>query len=69
MICLVYIFQSIIIDNKNVVILKVPKAEYTVSKFKNEAYIRIDSSKKALNDAPLNEKELWQCLNSNPFET
>ena len=63
-----FTFYSLSIDNKNVVILEIPKAEYTVSKFKNEAYIRIGTSKKNLNEAPLKEKELWKYLNATSFE-
>lgn len=63
-----FTFYSIKIDDKNVVILEIPKAEYTVSKFKNESYVRIGSSKRSINDMPLKEKELWKYLNSTPFE-
>ena len=63
-----FAFYSVSIDDKNIIILEIPKAEYTVTKFKTEAYIRIGSSKKALSEAPLKEKELWRCLNSSPFE-
>ena len=44
-----FTFYSLSIENHTVVILEIPKAEYTVSKFKNEAYIRIGTSKKNLN--------------------
>ena len=63
-----FTFYSLSIENHTVVILEIPKAEYTVSKFKNEAYIRIGTSKKNLNEAPLKEKELWRVINSMPFE-
>ena len=61
-------FYNVTIDNKNVVILEIPKAENVVTKFKSEAYIRVGTSKKSLNDAPLKEKELWKVLNATSFE-
>lgn len=61
-------FYEIEIDGKNIVILEIPKAENIITKFKNEAYIRVGTSKKSLNEAPLKEKALWKILNSTNFE-
>lgn len=49
-------FYKVKIDNKNIVVLEIPKAENVVTKFKNEAYIRVGTSKKSLNESPLKEK-------------
>lgn len=61
-------FYKVKIDGKDLIVLEIPKAENIVTKFKNEAYIRIGTLKKSLNEAPLKEKSLWKILNATSFE-
>lgn len=61
-------FYKLNINNKNIIILEIQKASNVITKFKNEAYIRIGTSKKSLNEAPLKEKALWKILNATSFE-
>lgn len=61
-------FYKININNKNIIILEIQKASNIITKFKNEAYIRVGTSKKSLNEAPLKEKALWKILNATSFE-
>lgn len=61
-------FYKVTVDDKDIIVLEIPKAENVVTKFKNEAYIRVGTSKKSLNEAPLKEKELWRILNAASFE-
>lgn len=61
-------FYDIEIDNKKVAIIEIKRAEYTITKFKSTAYMRIGTSKKPLNDFVGKEKELWRIINSMPFE-
>ncbi len=61
-------FYKVKVEGKNLIVLEIPKAENVVTKFKNETYIRIGTSKKSLNQAPLKEKALWKILNDTSFE-
>ncbi len=61
-------FYDIEINNKKVSIIEIKRAEYTITKFKSTAYMRIGTSKKPLNDFVGKEKELWGIINSMPFE-
>lgn len=61
-------FYKVKVDDKDIIIFEIPKAENVVTKFKNEAYIRVETSKKSLNEAPLKEKALWKILNATSFE-
>lgn len=60
-------FYKVKVDGKDIIVLEIPKAENVVTKFKNEAYIRVGTSKKPLNEAPLKEKALWKILNATSF--
>ena len=61
-------FYKVKVDGKDIIVLEIPKAENVVTKFKNEAYIRVGTSKKSLNETPLKEKALWKILNATSFE-
>ena len=61
-------FYNVTIDNKNIVVLEIPKAESIITKFKNEAFVRVGTSKKSLNEDPIKEKNLWKILNNSSFE-
>ncbi|OQX29353.1 MAG: transcriptional regulator [Spirochaeta sp. LUC14_002_19_P3] len=61
-------FESIEIDDKNVVILQINAASKHPSSFTNEKYVRIGSYKKKLKDFPEKERELWRLLDQVPFE-
>ena len=62
-------FYDIEIDEKKVAIIEIKRAEYTITKFRNIAYMRIGTNKKPLNEFIGKEKELWRVINSMPFET
>lgn len=51
-------FYDIEINNKKVSIIEIKRAEYTITKFKSTAYMRIGTSKKPLNDFVGKEKVL-----------
>lgn len=61
-------FYEVNIEDKKIVVLEIKRAEYEVTKYGKEGYIRIGTAKKTLSDAPQKEKELWKVLNSIPFE-
>lgn len=61
-------FYDVMIQDKKVIILEVPRASNTVTKFKNNAFVRVGSYKKKLSENPLIEKELWKVLNMTYFE-
>lgn len=61
-------FYDIEINDKKVSIIEIKRAEYTITKFKNIAYMRIGTNKKPLTDFVGKEKELWRVVNSMPFE-
>lgn len=62
-------FYDIIINEKKLAIVEIKRAEYTITKFRNIAYMRIGTNKKPLNEFIGKEKELWRVINSMPFET
>jgi len=61
-------FYNIVINKQNVSIIEIKRAEYTITKFRNTAYLRIGTNKKPLTDFIGKEKELWRVINSMPFE-
>ena len=61
-------FISLIIDDKNVVILEIQRAINIPVSFKGIEYIRIGSYKKKLKDFPEKERALWQSFSVNPYE-
>lgn len=61
-------FYNIAINDKNIAIIEIKRAEYTITKFHNTAYMRIGTNKKPLADFVGKEKELWRVINSMPFE-
>ena len=62
-------FYDIIINEKKLAIVEIKRAEYTITKFRNIAYMRIGTNKKPLNEFIGKEKELWRVISSMPFET
>lgn len=62
-------FYDIKINNKKIAIIEIKRAEYTITKFENIAYMRIGTNKKPLSNFVGKEKELWRVINSMPFET
>lgn len=61
-------FHTIIIEEKNVIILEIPCAYRHPVSFQHEEYIRIGSYKKKLKEFPDKERELWRILDKLPFE-
>lgn len=61
-------FVNILIKDKNVVLLEIPKAVNIPVSFKGQEYIRIGSYKKKLKDFPEKERALWQNFSVNPYE-
>ncbi len=56
------------IDQKHVLVLRIPAAAHFASTFKKQAYCRIESSKKNIKEYPLLEKRLWQKLENTSAE-
>lgn len=61
-------FYDIQIDEKKIAIIEIKRAEYTITKFENTAYMRIGTNKKPLSAFVGKEKELWRVINAMPFE-
>ncbi len=61
-------FINLLIDNRNVVILEIPRAVNIPVSFKGMEYIRIGSYKKKLKDFPEKERALWQSFSVTPYE-
>lgn len=60
--------QSVIIDNKKVVVLKINRAVNQTVMFSKLEYIRIGSYTKKLNDYPTIQAQLWDKINNSRFE-
>lgn len=56
-------FNELTIDNKRVVVLKIPSAKEYLTSYKDERYIRIGSSKESLRRYPEREAALWFAIN------
>lgn len=61
-------FDSVMINNKKVVVLKISKAIYMTTKFRNIEYVRVGSYKKQLKDYPQIEAQLWNKINTLNYE-
>lgn len=61
-------FINLSIDDKNVVILEIPRAVNIPVSFKGLEYIRIGSYKKKLKDFSEKERALWQSFSTTPYE-
>ena len=64
-----FYFHKTSIDEKDLVLLEINRAESSPVKFKSIDYIRIDSHKKKLKDFPDTERELWAVFSRKPFES
>ncbi|MCY3595458.1 MAG: putative DNA binding domain-containing protein [Bacteroidetes bacterium] len=62
-------FHTDNVDGKPVVVLSIPRALDRPVRFENEAYIRVGSHTRNLNDFPEKESLLWRLSNSRTFET
>lgn len=56
-------FHAVEIDDKNFVVLEIEKARNFLTRFKKNAYCRINSYTKLLNSSPIIEKKIWEKLN------
>lgn len=61
-------FGESTLDGRRVVVLEIPRAYSHPVRFRGNAFIRIGSYKKRLNDFPEKERSLWQMLDRTPFE-
>ena len=61
-------FQSVVIDEKKVVVLEINAASKQPTAFRKESYIRIGSYQKKLKEYPEKERELWRLLDKSSFE-
>jgi len=61
-------FYKDTVDGKPIVVLAIPSAVYCPIRFDNEAYIRVGSHTRRLNDFPDKEKLLWRILDTRIFE-
>ncbi len=55
-------FETLAIDGKRIVYLRIPAAHSVITEFKKERYIRIGSSKERLKKYPEYESDLWTTL-------
>ena len=62
-------FQSLLVEDKSIVILEIPAASKHPTSFQNEEKIRVGSYRKKLKDFPEKERELWRALDKTPFES
>lgn len=61
-------FHKVEIDGCAVVILEIPRASQSPTRFSGTEYIRIGSAKQALKDYPERERALWRVFDRTPFE-
>lgn len=61
-------FTNGIVDEKQVILLTIPRAIAEPIQFKGESFVRIGSYKKKLKDQPEKARSLWKCFDSTPFE-
>lgn len=61
-------FHEFHYQNLPIVLLEIPAALHTPVSFKDQEYIRIQSSKRRLKDYPEKERTLWQILSPTSFE-
>jgi ATP-dependent DNA helicase RecG len=61
-------FYSLDIDEKQVVILEIPRATHNPVQFQGQEFIRAGSYKKKLKDYPEKERTLWRVFDKTPFE-
>lgn len=63
-----FTFNSLIFENKKVVILEIGRAFRHPVRFESMEYLRIGSYKKMLKEFPEKERELWRIFDKTPFE-
>ena len=61
-------FLPVVVDEKPVVILEIPRASTKPTAFENRELIRVGSLRKPLKDLPEKERELWRLFDKTPFE-
>lgn len=61
-------FYSFKVDDLDVVLLEIPRANGKPTSFEGRELIRIGSNKKPLKDYPEQERALWRCFDLTPFE-
>ncbi len=61
-------FYEDTVDGKDVVVLVIPRAPHQPVRFDNEAYIRVGSHTRKLNDFPERERQLWRVSDRRTFE-
>ncbi len=64
-----FYFHKTNIDDKNLVLLEINRANTSPVRFKSEEFIRIDSHKTKLKNFPDTERELWAIFSQKPFES
>lgn len=62
-------FQSVVYQNKNLVLLEIPRAHNTPVEFNRTAYIRVGSATPKLSDHPERQRTLWAKLQSHAWES
>lgn len=61
-------FHEILLEEKRIVLLEITRATHKPVRFAGKEYIRVGSAKKALQDAPGKERQLWRIFDQKPFE-
>lgn len=65
---LYFSFFNLKYREKDLVVLRIPKATHQPIKFQQTEFIRVGSNKKKLKDHPEKEKQLWKKFQNLPFE-
>ena len=65
---LYFLFHEVVVDDKHIVVLEVPKAAASPTQFFGIEYVRVGSCLQKLKDNPGLERELWRAFDSTPFE-
>ena len=61
-------FHKLQIEGKDLVLLEIPRADSSPTRFSGAEYVRIGSCTQKLKDNPAIERELWRALDATPFE-
>ncbi len=63
-----FVFTEVMVDDKKVVVLEIPKATVRPVSFNGTEFIRIGSYKKKLKDFPEKERALWRSFENTAYE-
>ena len=61
-------FYELMINEKRVILLEIPRAAVKPVQFQGQEFIRVGTNKKKLKDFPEIERQLWRIFDNTPFE-